>query len=106
MPRTLYLILAGIQRHLQKLRPLDPINIFEDVPFKPLKNICDFIFQMLHHKGIGAETKATAALSKSDEYTLWDKGILDLNTPKGLLRAVFFTIKRIFVYVVVKSSVT
>ena len=84
------MILAGIQRHFRKLRPLDPINIFEDVQFKPLKNVCDSIFKRLHHKGIGAETKATAVLSKSDEDTLWDKGVLDLNTPKGLLRAVFF----------------
>ena len=36
-PRSLDLILAGIQRHLQKLRPLDPISIFEDVHFKRLK---------------------------------------------------------------------
>ena len=96
-PRSLYLILAGIQRHLRKLRPLDPINIFEDVQFKPLKNVCDSIFKRLHHKGIGAETKATAVLSKSDEDTLWDKGVLDLNTPKGLLRAVFFTMKKFLV---------
>ena len=46
-PRSLYLILAGIQRHLRKLRPLDPINIFEDVQFKPLKNVCDSIFKRL-----------------------------------------------------------
>ena len=88
-PRSLYLILAGIQRHIRKLRPLDTINIFEDVQFKALKNVCDSIFKRLHRKGIGIETKETAVLSRDDEDTLWDKGVLDLDTPKGLLRAVF-----------------
>ena len=85
MPHSLYLILAGIQRHLRSLRPLDPINILEDVQFKPLKNVCSSTFKRLHHKGIAAETKATAVLSKSDEDAQWDKAVLDLNTPKDLL---------------------
>ena len=89
-PRSLYLILAGIQRHLRKVRQLDPINIFEDPQFKTLKNVCDSIFKRLHRKGIGTETKATAVLSQCDEDTLWDKKVLDVDTPKGLLRAVFF----------------
>ena len=103
-PRSLYLLLTGIQRHVRKLRPLDAINIFEDVQFKTLKNVCDSIFKRLHHKGIGAETKETAVLSKDDEDTLWDKGVIDLDTPKGLLRAVFFIMERIFACVVVRSN--
>ena len=74
-PRSLYLILAGIQRHIRKLRPLDTINIFEDVQFKALKNVCDSIFKRLHRKGIGTETKETAVLSRDDEDALWDKGV-------------------------------
>ena len=84
-PRSLYLILAGIQRHLQKVRLLDPINIFEDPQFKTLKNVCDSISKRLHRKGIGVETKATAVLSQCDKDTLWDKKVLDVDTPKGLL---------------------
>ena len=56
-PRSLYLILAGIQRHFRKFRSLDTSNIFEDAQFKILKNICDSILKRLHRKGIGVETK-------------------------------------------------
>lgn len=87
-PRSLYLILAGLQRHMRKLRPLDTINLFKDVHYKPLKNVCDSIFKQLHQRGVGTETKETPVLSK-DEDELWKK-VLDLDSPKGLLRAVFF----------------
>ena len=89
-PRSLYLLLAGLQRHIRKLKPLDTTNIFEDVQFKALKNVCDSMFKRLHCKGIGVETKATPVLSKDVEERFWEKGVLDLDTPKGLLRAVFF----------------
>ena len=89
-PRSLYLILSGLQRHMRKLRPLEEINIFQDVHFKPLKNVCDSIFKRLHQKGIGADIKRTAVLSQEQENQFWEKRIFDLNTPIGLLRAIFF----------------
>lgn len=89
-PRSLYLILAGLQRHMRQLKPSDEINIFQDVAFKSLRNVCDALFKQLHSKGIGTEAKATPVITVDDEDALWEKGILDLNTPKGLLRAVFF----------------
>ena len=88
-PRSLYLILSGLQRHMRKLRPLDTINLFKDIHYKPLKNVCDSVFKQLHQKGIGTETKETPVLSKDDEDELWKK-VFSLDTPKGLLQAVFF----------------
>ena len=48
------------------------------------------MFKRLHTKGIGTETKATAALSVTEEDKLWECGVISLDTPVGLLNAVFF----------------
>ena len=74
---------------MRKRRPLDSINLFKDIQYKPLKNVCNSVFKHLHQKGVGAETKETPVLSKHDEEELWTK-VLDLDNRKGLLRAVFF----------------
>ena len=89
-PRSLYLILAGLQRHLRKMYPDKEFNFFSDQAFVPLKNTCDSLFKRLHSKGIGAETKAVPVLTAESEATLWSTKVMNMDTPKGLLRAVFF----------------
>ena len=42
-PRSLHLILSGLQRHIRRLQPLDSINLFQDPHYKPLKNVCDSV---------------------------------------------------------------
>ena len=101
-PHSLYLILSGLQRHVRKLRPLETINLFKDIHYRPLKNVCDSVFKQLHQKGIGTETKETPVLSKDDKDELWNK-VFSLDTPKGLLQAVFFCNSKSFVCVGVKS---
>ena len=90
-PKTLYLLLAGLQRHmrLQKGRAL-AINIFNDPRLEAFHNVCDHEFRRLHQKGIGAEATHTETLSKDDENILWDTNVLDITTPAGLLNCVFF----------------
>lgn len=44
-PRTLYLLLAGIQRHIRKVNPSSNINIFQNIEFQPLKHVCDSVFK-------------------------------------------------------------
>ena len=89
-PRSLYLLLAGLQQYVRKLYPKMEFNLFTDYELKPLKNLCDSLFKKLHSKGIGTSLKATAVLSGDDEKKLWDTKVLNLETPTGLLRAVFF----------------
>ena len=101
-PHSLYLILSGLQIHMRKVRPLNTINLFKDIHYKPLKNVCDSVFKQLYQKGIGTETKETPVLSKDDEDELWKK-VLDLDSPKGLLRAVFFSMAKTFACAVAKS---
>ena len=52
---------------------------------------------------IGSETKSTKVLTQLEEDKLQESGVLNLNTPIGLLRSVFFsTMERTFVFVQVK----
>ena len=57
----------------------EEINIFQDVAFKLLRNVCDSIFKRLHSKGIGTEAKATLVMSVNEEDVLWNIKILDLD---------------------------
>ena len=95
-PRSLQLLLAGLQRHLCKVHPSKDTKLFTDTRFKPLKNTCDAVFKQLYRKGIGAETKATPVLTSNNETELWESGTLNMDTPNGLLRAVFFYNGKIF----------
>ena len=65
------------------------VNIFQDIEFKPLKNCCDSLFE-LHAKGIGADRKEMPALSSDEEDKLWETGVIGIDNPLALLRAVFF----------------
>ena len=88
--RSLYLLLAGLQRKIRLCNPQESVNIFTDAKFKELRNVCDSVFKRLHQKGIGSETKSTKVLTQLEEDKLWESGVLNLNTPIGLLRPVFF----------------
>ena len=89
-PRSLYLLLCALQRHIRDIRSNEDTNLFQQPVFHPLKNVCDAVFKRLHNKGIGTDTKVTAVLSEDEENTLWKKGSISLDNPTGLLNAVFF----------------
>ena len=86
-PRSIYLLLAGLQQIIHQANPKESINIFTDAAFKELQNVCDSVFIRLHQKSVGSETKSTTVLTQLEEDKL---GVLILNTPIGLLRSVFF----------------
>ena len=89
-PHSIYLLLNRLQRCIRKLYPTEAFDLFRDPAFKPLQNVCDSVFKRLHAKGVGAELKATPVINPDDERKLWTSGGLNLSTPIGLLRAVFF----------------
>ena len=90
-PRSIYLLLAGLSTEkIRQSNPKESINIFTDARFKELRNVCDSVFKRLHQKGVGSETKSTPVLTQLEEDKLWESGVLNLNTPVGVLRAVFF----------------
>ena len=88
-PRGLYLLLAGLQRKIRLSNPQESVNIFAYAIFKELRNICDSVFKRLHQRGIGS-AKSTKVLTQLEENKLWESGVLNLNTPIGLLRSVCF----------------
>ena len=51
----------------------------------------------MHAKGVGAEIKTTPVMNPDDERKLWTSGVVNLTTPIGLLRAVFFYNGKTFV---------
>ena len=54
-PRSIYLLLAGLQRKIRQANPKESINVFTDVRFKELRNVCDSVFKRLHQKGVAWE---------------------------------------------------
>ena len=92
-PKTLYQILCGLLRY-QRSCQRNPPNFLDrkDVRFKELHGTCDFVFQELHAKGLGAAAKVITA---EDENILWKSGVLNTKTPDGLQRAMFYYVGKV-----------
>lgn len=90
-PKTLYILLCGVYRHMKSLNASCP-NIMDvkNSEFSPLHTALDNVFRDLRSDGIGSSSKAAEVFTREEENELWSKGILGVNTPKALLRAVFF----------------
>ena len=88
-PRSIHHYLTGIQRYLRSEQQLE-INIMNDREFVTLRNVLDTLFRKLHSKGIGTSTKKTPVLADDDEEQLWASGVLNPETPQGLLNCIFF----------------
>ena len=51
----------------------------------------DSVFRSLQVEGVGVQVKHASIITKEEENLLWEKGVLSLSTPLGLLRAVFYS---------------
>ena len=89
-PRSIQLILCGLQRYIRQERPQSSVNFTTDPEFQKLWNVSDTYYMKLHSKGISAEVKRMPVLTIADEDKLWTTGVLSLDTPEGLLHTVFF----------------
>ena len=47
------------------------------------------VFQLLHSEGVGAEVKHIPLITKEEEATMWEKGVLGDLTSQALMRSVF-----------------
>ena len=92
-PKTIHHYLMGIQRHI-RLQTKTPVNLITDTEFLQLRNLLDALYRKLHSSGVGTSIKKTPVLTDEDEETLWTSGILDPETPQGLLNCVFFKRKK------------
>ena len=90
-PKSLYLLLTGLLRFMRSKNEHCP-NFLDtsQLEFTAFHNAMDNVFRKLRSEGVSAENKATEAFSKGEIDQLWASGILCVDNPKGLLRAVFF----------------
>lgn len=96
-PRTIQALLSGILRSMRAENALYP-NFFDkkDPCFKSFQTALDNLFKKLSADGIGADGKHTEGMTVEEESHLWTSKVLDVESPKGLLRAVFFTCGKCF----------
>ena len=88
-PKTNQHYLMGIQRHI-RLQNQSNINLMSDPEFLPLRNLLDCLYQKLYSVGIGTSVRKTEVLDDEDDEKFWASGVLNPDTPQGLLNCVFF----------------
>ena len=91
-PTTLQLLLSGLQRHMKAVDKERAPNIFakNDVAFQTLHHTMDSVYRKLRADGVGAQKQSTETFTKEEENQLWACGVLGVDNPTSLLRAVFF----------------
>ena len=69
-----------------------------DPAFKTFHTAMDNLFKKLKSDGVGADADAkhTEAISAEEEKQLWESGVLNVSTPTGFLRAVFYMYGKCF----------
>ena len=96
-PKTIHLILAGLQRIMLEKRPNTPKFLDrKEYRFCELRRSCDSVYRGLHKQGIGTTVHHTQIFTKEEEEKLWATGVLGDSTPKSLQRAIYFYIGKLF----------
>lgn len=86
--RTINQLLAAIQCFmLSENYTLPKFLDRSNAVFHPIHNAGDAVYHSLHASGIGS-----SVITEEEETKLWVSGILGIENPKSLLRAVFFYI--------------
>ena len=95
-PKSVYMLLAGLLRHMRILSPLSP-NFLDtgERRFSSFHNTLDNVFRELCLQGVGSETKEAQPFTKAEEESLWESGVTNA---KGLLRAFFFPKRKDFLF--------
>lgn len=90
-PKTVYLLLTGLLRHMRTLNPDCP-NFLDtnDQRFATFRSALDNVLRELRAQGMGATSRQTEAFSREEESMLWESGVLGIDNPKKLLRTVFY----------------
>ena len=92
-PKTIYIILTGILRHMRQLHSdADCPNFLDtkDHRFAKFHSGLDNVLRDLRVQGVGADSQQTEAFSTDEEQILWESGVLGIDSPTKLLRTVFF----------------
>ena len=95
-PRSIHQILSGLLRYMRTVDSNCP-NFLDrrDPRFQRIQKACETVFRSLHKQGIGVDVRHTPIVSAEEEGMLWERKVLNVSSPKGLLRAVFFYVGKI-----------
>ena len=89
-PKTLYELITSLQKHME-LNNTKRLLI-DCQHFPNLYYALDVQMKESTGLGLGMNTKQSDTIQQSQEDVLWEKKILDPDTPKGLQRALFYMI--------------
>ena len=90
-PATVHSLLAGIYRHMKSENPAYPYFLDRENPaLSAFSLTLGNLYKNLRSIGVGADAKHTEGITNEEEDLLWASGALNVSTPMGLLRAVFF----------------
>jgi len=84
-------IRAGIHRHLTSPPYSRTVNILRDIEFLPANQVFMGILRKMRVEGKDI-TKHKESITEGDMQKLYESGILNNDTPMGLLRKVYFEI--------------
>ena len=87
-PRTIHLLLSGLQRYMSEQKEHSFQNFSQNTPFKQLMTTCDSSYRELCEEGVGATSEETEVPTEEEIERLWASGVLSPDTPQGLLNAV------------------
>ena len=88
--KTLRELTLAIQMSLEKNGKV--VKLLCDPAFSELKNTLDNMMKKRAKQGIGMKIKQAQEITLEEEETLWQKGILGSDTPKQLLRTLFYLV--------------
>lgn len=96
-PSSISNILAGLYRHCKAVvRDFPYFMNRRDQRFRELTGAIQVRFQELRGEGVGAVVKHAAVVTHDEEDTLWKSGIIGIDDPLALQRAVFFYVGKVF----------
>jgi hypothetical protein len=97
LPKTIHHILAALQIIAVGKQPTTPKFMDRNEPvFTELRRTCDSVYRQLHSDGVGTDVRHTSVFTAEEENALWSAGVLGINNPKSLQRAIFFYIGKRF----------
>ena len=96
-PRSIHQILCGLQRYMTSNSPTAPkILSKDDRRFIDFHSAVDHVYHRLRSEGVGVEVRHADVITVEEEEKLWDSSVLNITTPKGLQRAVFYYVGKCF----------
>ena len=90
-PKTLVQLLSNLQSAAYAKNP-KPCHFIDhkDIVFKPLHNVLNNMCKRLLSDGVGAQKKQSRVLTRCEEETIWETGVMGSSTPASLQNTIFF----------------